>query len=186
MAGDHVAPPGLADVPFQLHAHRPVVPKALQAAVNLARLEEKSAPLAQCDQLVHFHGSFQCSVFSFQQRGRAIHRCETSQFSLRATRRPVGPGAWSGLCVLLFFFPRQRFAPRSHSGERNRPTLRLCGSIGASCSPRLSGEGAGGGWVLVHNVVVFFLPASASLQSRLPGQFPMFWRLLQSRIRVEP
>ncbi len=56
VTGDHVPPPGLADVPLQFHAHRPVVPKALQSAVYLARLEEKSAPLAQGDQLVHFHG----------------------------------------------------------------------------------------------------------------------------------
>ena len=55
VAGDHVPPPCLADVPLEFHAHRSVVPKALQPAVNLARLEEKSAPLAQGDQLVHIH-----------------------------------------------------------------------------------------------------------------------------------
>ena len=53
--GDHVAPPGLADVPFQFHAQRTVVPKALQAAVDLARLEQEPPPLAQGHQLIHFH-----------------------------------------------------------------------------------------------------------------------------------
>ena len=55
VGGDHVAPPGLADVPLQLHAQRAVVPKALQAAVDFARLKEKSPPLAQGHQLIHFH-----------------------------------------------------------------------------------------------------------------------------------
>ncbi len=56
MGGDHVAPPGLADVSLQLDPQRAIVPKALQPAVNLARLKEKSPPPAQGDQLFHFHG----------------------------------------------------------------------------------------------------------------------------------
>ena len=47
VAGDHVAPPRLADVPLQLDAQGAVVPKALQAAVDLARLEQKAPPFAQ-------------------------------------------------------------------------------------------------------------------------------------------
>ena len=33
----------------------PVVPEALQAAVDFARLKEKPAPRAQGNQLIHFH-----------------------------------------------------------------------------------------------------------------------------------
>ena len=55
VAGDHVAPPGLADVALQFHAHGAVVPQTVQAAVNLAGGKQKSAPLAQGHQLVHLH-----------------------------------------------------------------------------------------------------------------------------------
>jgi len=56
VGGDHVAPPGLAYVPLELDAHRAVVPESLDAAVDLAGLKEEPAPLAQRDELVHFHG----------------------------------------------------------------------------------------------------------------------------------
>ena len=47
VAGDHVAPPGLFDVPLQLDAQRAVVPEAVQAAVDFARLKQKPPPPAQ-------------------------------------------------------------------------------------------------------------------------------------------
>ena len=89
VAGDHVPPPGLADVPLQLHAHRPVVPKALQAAVNLARLEEKSAPLAQRDQLVHFHGCNPKSI-SRVRKVLTIGSKFSSRFGLSASGLETG------------------------------------------------------------------------------------------------
>ena len=43
----HGAPPRLLDVALELDAERAVVPAAVEAAVNFARLEDKTAPLAQ-------------------------------------------------------------------------------------------------------------------------------------------
>ena len=53
---DHVAPPGLADVSLQFDAQGAVIPKAVQSAVNLARLEQEPTPLREGDQLLHLHG----------------------------------------------------------------------------------------------------------------------------------
>ncbi len=89
VAGDHVPPPGLADVPLEFHAHRPVVPKALQTAVNLARLEEKSAPLAQGDQLVHFHGCHPESISKGGKHGEPIPE---------PCRGSCGGGSRDGFC----------------------------------------------------------------------------------------
>ena len=47
------APPGALDVVLELDAHRAVVPRALQTAVQLAALKEKPSSLAQRDNLVH-------------------------------------------------------------------------------------------------------------------------------------
>ena len=55
VAGDHVPPPGLLDVPLQLDAQRTVVPKAVEAAVDFARLKQKSPPFAQRNQFFHVH-----------------------------------------------------------------------------------------------------------------------------------
>ena len=53
--GDHVAPPRLANVPFQFHAQRAVVPEAVQAAVDIARRENEPPPLAESHKIVHFN-----------------------------------------------------------------------------------------------------------------------------------
>ncbi len=50
---DHVVPPRLLDVALELDAERPVVPAAVEAAVDLARREDESAPLAERHELVH-------------------------------------------------------------------------------------------------------------------------------------
>ena len=47
MPGDHVAPPGLLDVPLQLNAQWAIVPKAVEAPVDLARLEQVPTPLSR-------------------------------------------------------------------------------------------------------------------------------------------
>ena len=56
VGGDHVAPPCFADVPLELDAHRPIVPKPVEPSVDLARLKEETTTFAQGDQLIHFHG----------------------------------------------------------------------------------------------------------------------------------
>src|SRR5215471_18609020 len=53
--GDHVAPPRLLDVALQFHPERPIVPEAVQAAVDLARLKEEAPTLAQRHQFFHVH-----------------------------------------------------------------------------------------------------------------------------------
>ncbi len=60
---DDVVPPGVLDVALQLHAQRAVVPKAVDAAVDLGRRKDETPPLAQRHQLVHqvvgiIHGHF--------------------------------------------------------------------------------------------------------------------------------
>src|SRR5262245_43714387 len=47
MSGHHVAPPCFLNVAFELDAQRSIVPEAVQAAVDLARLKDKSAPFAK-------------------------------------------------------------------------------------------------------------------------------------------
>jgi hypothetical protein len=48
-AVDVVAPPQVLDVPLHLDAERTVIPRRAEAAVDLARLEDESPPLAQRD-----------------------------------------------------------------------------------------------------------------------------------------
>ena len=68
-------PPRLADVPLQLDAQRAVIPKALQAAIDFARLEQEPTPFAEGYQLIHFHESrtrcfLQFWPLSRRERGR--------------------------------------------------------------------------------------------------------------------
>ena len=55
VAGDHVAPPRFLDVALQLDAQRAVIPKAVQAAVDFARLKDEAPPFAQRDKFFHVH-----------------------------------------------------------------------------------------------------------------------------------
>ena len=48
-----LAPPGFAHVAFELHADRPVIPHAVDAAVDLARREYKTAALCERRDLFH-------------------------------------------------------------------------------------------------------------------------------------
>ena len=49
----HRPPPGALDVVRHLDAQRTVIPRALQAAVDLAALEHEAAPFAQPDERLH-------------------------------------------------------------------------------------------------------------------------------------
>src|SRR5205085_10915384 len=49
----HNAPPIILHVPLQLDAERPVIPAAVKSAVDFARLENESPPLAQANDLLH-------------------------------------------------------------------------------------------------------------------------------------
>ena len=51
----HVLPPRILDVPLEFDTERPVVPKAVQPTVDLARLEQESSSLAQRHQFFHLH-----------------------------------------------------------------------------------------------------------------------------------
>src|SRR5262249_14637682 len=50
---DHRPPPGVLDVALEQHAHRPVVPRAVDATVKLRRLKDEAAPLGQRHDLFH-------------------------------------------------------------------------------------------------------------------------------------
>ena len=50
-----VAPPDALDVALQLHSERTVVPAGARAAIDLARLKNKPAPLAQRHDRVHVY-----------------------------------------------------------------------------------------------------------------------------------
>src|SRR4051794_24176262 len=52
LAHDH-APPVLFEIILQLDPEWSVIPNPIQSAVNLARLENESAPFAQADDLFH-------------------------------------------------------------------------------------------------------------------------------------
>jgi hypothetical protein len=68
VAGDHVAPPGFLDVPLQLDAQGAIVPEAIQAAVDLARLKQKAPPLAQRDKFVHVHDQSRFLLATYRRR----------------------------------------------------------------------------------------------------------------------
>src|SRR5436309_15011211 len=54
----HHVPPIILEVAFQFDAKRSVIPGAVEAAVNFARLENESAPLTQAGDLFHVrHGT---------------------------------------------------------------------------------------------------------------------------------
>jgi hypothetical protein len=54
---DRVPPPEVPDVALELHAERAVVPRRAQTAVDLARLEDEAAALAEADEGFHVdHG----------------------------------------------------------------------------------------------------------------------------------
>ena len=53
VVGDQVVIPGVANVPLQLRAERTVIPKTVEAAIDFGGLEDKSAPPAKGDDLVH-------------------------------------------------------------------------------------------------------------------------------------
>src|SRR5436190_20531861 len=50
---DHHTPPIILQVPLQFDANWPIMPCAVQPAVDFARLENETAPLAQADDLLH-------------------------------------------------------------------------------------------------------------------------------------
>jgi hypothetical protein len=52
---DIVAPPQTLDVLLELDAQRAVVPARARAAVDLTRLEDETAPLAEGNEGVHGH-----------------------------------------------------------------------------------------------------------------------------------
>ena len=47
------APPVILQVAFELYAKGPVIPSAVKAAVNFARLENETPPLAQANDPFH-------------------------------------------------------------------------------------------------------------------------------------
>ena len=53
VAGDHVVPPSLLQIPFQLDPQRAVVPKPLDAAVDFAGLKKESTSLAKRHDFFH-------------------------------------------------------------------------------------------------------------------------------------
>src|SRR5260370_23917304 len=119
----HVVPPGVLDVLFQLDAERAVVPEAADAAVNLARLEDEAAALAERDQLFHFNG----------HGGTSVER-EAACGALRAL---------NGKPMLLFYFCQRLLtmptAPTSsRSGSRR--------SSGTSAKRSTSAAAAASAW----------------------------------------
>src|SRR5476651_2073075 len=50
---DHDAPPIILQITLQLDPERTVIPAAIQSAVDFARLENESPPLAQADDSLH-------------------------------------------------------------------------------------------------------------------------------------
>src|SRR5207302_5912538 len=57
---DHVLPPGVLDVLLQLDAEGAVVPEAVDAAVDFARLEDEAGVLAELGELGHVNPRRHC------------------------------------------------------------------------------------------------------------------------------
>ena len=53
VAGDHVTPPAVLEIPLEGDTEGAVVPEAVQAAVDLTRLKDEAAPLRQRHDPVH-------------------------------------------------------------------------------------------------------------------------------------
>src|ERR1051326_1324691 len=51
----HVLPPAFLDISLEFNAERPVVPEAVDTAIDFARLENEPTPLAQRYQFFHVH-----------------------------------------------------------------------------------------------------------------------------------
>src|SRR5207244_4139130 len=49
----HILPPCLLDISQELHPERAVVPGSIQSAVNLRRLEDKTSPFTEGNELLH-------------------------------------------------------------------------------------------------------------------------------------
>src|SRR5262249_23471760 len=52
----HDAPPVILQVALEFHPKRPVIPGSIEAAIDLARLENETAPLTQADDFFHALG----------------------------------------------------------------------------------------------------------------------------------
>jgi len=60
-AADHIIPPAIADILSKLSAEGTVIPKAVEAAVDLGGLENESPAFAQGNNLLHEFGGFSVS-----------------------------------------------------------------------------------------------------------------------------
>src|SRR5262249_36753872 len=89
---DDVPPPEVPDVPLHLHPEGAVVPGRAEPAVDLARLEDESPPLAEGDERVHVdHGS---SLPHGRQpalgdQGRSQRWRSLKPWSVARPRRPI-------------------------------------------------------------------------------------------------
>src|SRR5215831_4749411 len=63
---DHT-PPIIFQITLQLHAERPIIPSAIEPAVNLARLENEAAPLTQADNFFHA-----CRAVAWRRRALGV------------------------------------------------------------------------------------------------------------------
>src|ERR1700722_16416006 len=91
-AGDVVAlaghgmPPEFLDVALEFRAERAVIPKAVDAAVNLGGLKHKPAPLAQRHDFFHERIFFWLGHKSVNQCSSIVRRCK-SDFQWRKSYR---------------------------------------------------------------------------------------------------
>jgi hypothetical protein len=53
MAGHHVVPPAVLEIPLERHTEGAVIPEAVQAAVDLTRLKNEAAPLGERHDAIH-------------------------------------------------------------------------------------------------------------------------------------
>ncbi len=77
----HGVPPEFLDVALEFRAERAVIPKAVDAAVNLGGLKHKPAPLAQRHDFFHERIFFWLGHIYVQ--GSKIRRSELFEFNLQ-------------------------------------------------------------------------------------------------------
>src|SRR5438552_17321800 len=155
---DEVAPPDALDVGFQPDAERAVVPARAGAAIDLARLEDEAAPLAQGNDDVHVHATHRRSPLVSDSRrtsrrnfavrvGWPINRvmCDSRAFRSSASTRPSG-------CVSASSQPAARSRPSAATAAGLIDVAPVAWAAHASqTTPPSSSAGLANGYARPHS-----------------------------------
>ena len=83
---DHVLPPSVLDVTLELDAQGAIIPEAVQAAVDFARLKDEPPSLAQRNNLLHVHIVMHRLSGGGGRRGRKIRSSPVKMLTVRESK----------------------------------------------------------------------------------------------------